>query len=163
HKFTQISTNYKTFVAIRANFWIFVLGGRDFRSALPAELTGRAGIAHGGGERVGELVFVKLAILRTVFQQLQVRADADDFAGVEADDHVGVDDGDEAMGDHKGRAVLRKGLQRGADFVLAVTVDLAHRFVENQDRRLAQNRPGDRDALLLPAGKAHAVLADARF
>ena len=45
------------------------------------------------------------------------------------------------------------------DGLLARGVEARRRFVEHQDFRIAHERSGDRDALLLPPRQAHAVLA----
>ena len=42
---------------------------------------------------------------------------------------------------------------------LALRVERAGRLVEQEDRRIAQDRASDRESLLLPAGQARAVLA----
>src|SRR5262249_5985093 len=47
------------------------------------------------------------------------------------------------------------------DFHFRVGVDLRHRFVEDENRRIMENRPGNGDALLLPAGETHAMFANA--
>ena len=46
--------------------------------------------------------------------------------------------------------------------MLGLRVERAGRLVEHQHRRVAQDRAGDRDALLLAAGEAVAALADDR-
>jgi hypothetical protein len=68
----------------------------------------------------------------------------------------------------KARAVARQDggsaghqpIQRGDDQRLAVGLDTARWLVEQQDVGVGQKRAGDADALLLPAGKTNAALAD---
>ena len=54
----------------------------------------------------------------------------------------------------------RQPLQRLLHRALALGVERAGRLVEQQDRRVAQDRAGDREALALAAGEHHAALAD---
>ena len=53
-------------------------------------------------------------------------------------------------------------LQHLVDQLLALQVDLAGGFVEDQDRRVAEDRPGQGDPLPLAAGEAAAHRADDR-
>src|SRR5947209_2461435 len=94
--------------------------------------------------------------------QLVVRATLDDLAAVEDDDLVGVSDGREAVGDRDRRAALGQPVERLLYGALGLGVERARRLVEDQDGRVAQDRAGDRDALLLAAGEAVAALADYR-
>ena len=48
------------------------------------------------------------------------------------------------------------------DELLALGVEIARRFVEDQDLRRGENRAGDREPLLLAAGELDAALADER-
>ena len=50
-------------------------------------------------------------------------------------------------------------VQGGLHGALALAVERAGGLVEQQQRRVLQDRPCDRDALALPAGEAHAALA----
>ena len=50
--------------------------------------------------------------------------------------------------------------ERLLDRALRLHVERARGLVEHEHGRVAQDRPGDRDALLLPAGEAEAALAD---
>ena len=52
-------------------------------------------------------------------------------------------------------------LEHLVDQLLAFQVDLAGRLVENQDRRVAEDGPGQCDPLPLPAGDAAPELPDA--
>ena len=53
-------------------------------------------------------------------------------------------------------------IERLLDQPLGLVVERARRLVEQQDRRILEDRPGDRHALALPARQAHAAVADDR-
>ena len=89
-----------------------------------------------------------------------MRAAFGDPALVEDDDLVGVDDGREAMGDDDRGPARGDALQGLLDRRLGPAVEGAGRLVEDQDRRVLEQGSGDRDALLLAAGKLEAALAD---
>jgi hypothetical protein len=91
-----------------------------------------------------------------------VAATVHDAAAVHHHDPVGLEDGREAVGDDQGGAALEEPLDGVVDLLLALRVDLAGGFVEDEDRGVTQDRPGDREALLLPAGQRRAMLADLR-
>ena len=64
------------------------------------------------------------------------------------------------MRDDEGGAALHQRLQRLLDLRLGRRVERAGRLVEDQDRRVLQQRPGDGEALALAARKRDAALAD---
>ena len=64
------------------------------------------------------------------------------------------------MGNRDRRAALRQRAQRLLNRLLAFGVDVARGFVEDQDRRIVENRPGDRHALAFAAGEAGAAFAE---
>ena len=66
------------------------------------------------------------------------------------------------MRDHDECAVLAELGQRLIDQLLAFDVDLARGFVQNQDFRIAEKRPGQRNALALAAAQPLTRLADTR-
>src|SRR5215213_783966 len=92
--------------------------------------------------------------------QLVVAAGLDDPAAVEHDDLVRVAHRREAVGDRDRRPPLREPVERVLHEPLRLGVERARRLVEDEDRRVAQDRPRDRDALLLAAGEPVAALAD---
>ena len=51
-------------------------------------------------------------------------------------------------------------VERLLDRLLGAAVERAGRFVEHQDRRVLEQGPGDRDALLLAARQLEPALAD---
>ena len=92
-----------------------------------------------------------LRIAPVVRQQLGVGAALDDAARLHHQDLVGVDDGREPVRDHeRGRAAARP-LQLGLDGPLVGRIERRGGLVEDQDRRVLQQRARDRDALLLAA------------
>ena len=92
--------------------------------------------------------------------ELLVRAALHDAAGVEHDDLVGVADGGEPVGDHQHRPLPHEPLDRLLHQPLRLGIERAGRFVEDEDRRIAKQGPGDGDPLALPAGEPGAPLAE---
>ena len=78
-------------------------------------------------------------------------AKLDDAPGVEYRDPVGRADRGKSMGDDKGGAALHEALERDLHQALALAVEGAGGFIENKDRGVFENRPGDGDALALAA------------
>ena len=81
------------------------------------------------------------------------------LALVEHEDRVGVGNGREAVRDRDRGAVGRHGVERGEDVLLGAGVERAGRLVEQQDRRVLDEGPRDRDALLLAARELEPALA----
>ena len=80
-----------------------------------------------------------------------MRAFGDDAPAVEQHHPVGEGDRRGTVGDdHRGAAPHHLG-ERGADLVLLRRVDRRRRVVEDEDPGIGEDRPGDRDALTLPA------------
>src|SRR2546423_193742 len=80
----------------------------------------------------------------------------------EDDDQVRVPHGREAVRDHEHGTVRHEAVDRLLHQALGLGVESARRLVEDQERRVAQQGPGDRDALALPAGEPRAPLAQQR-
>jgi hypothetical protein len=92
-------------------------------------------------------------------QQLLVGAALDDAAGLHHQDLVRVDHGGQAVRDDQRGLVLRGALQFRLDGALVGAVQGRRGLVEDQDRRVLQQRAGDGHALLLAAGQLEAALA----
>ena len=92
--------------------------------------------------------------------QRGVRAGLGDAAVVEDEDAVGVDHARQAMREDQRRAALHEPVERLLDHRLVLGVHRRERLVEHQDRRVAQQRAGDGDALALAAREPDAALAD---
>ena len=81
---------------------------------------------------------------------------------VEHQDAVGADHARQPVRQDQGRAALRQPVERLLDHRLVLGIDRGQRLVEDQDRRIAQQCPGDRQALALAARQVDAALADDR-
>jgi hypothetical protein len=79
-----------------------------------------------------------------------VRSLLDDLAVLEHHDQVGVADRREAVGDDERGATVQEASQRAFDLPLGADVDGARRLVEDQDARIGEQRPRERDELALP-------------
>ena len=75
-------------------------------------------------------------------------------------DLIRAADGGQAMGDGDGRAVFGQLGQALLDPALALVVERARGFIQNQDGRVFEEHARDRDALFLSAGQARAALPD---
>jgi hypothetical protein len=74
-----------------------------------------------------------------------------DPPAVEDEEAVRSDHAREAVREDEGGASLHQAVERFLDDRLVLGVDGGERLVEDQDRSVAQQRPGDRDALALSA------------
>ena len=95
-------------------------------------------------------------------QQFVVPAALDDLAALDHQDGVGMHDGVQAVRDHDGGAVLAEMLDRLLHLLFGFGIERGGGFVEQDDRRVLDQRARDRDALALAAGQLRAVLADRR-
>ena len=86
-----------------------------------------------------------------------------DPAAVQDDDPVGVADGGEAVGDDEDGPARQELSQGALDEPLGLGVQVRRGLVQDQDRGVAQDGPGDADALALPAGQADAAVAEPRL
>ena len=71
---------------------------------------------------------------------------------------VAVLQGAGAMGDDEGRPVLHQALHRFDNGFLGPDIDRAGRLVQNENRRVFQERSRQRNALAFAAREAHATL-----
>ena len=88
-----------------------------------------------------------------------MRADRFYPAVLQKDDLVQPFHGRDAVRDEQRRLARAGGFEVVEDDLFGAGVDRRDRVVENQDRRVFQQRAGDGDTLLLPAGNGHAALA----
>lgn len=82
-----------------------------------------------------------------------------DALAVDDDDLVGIPDGGETVGDGDGGAVSGELLQAFLDVAFTFIVQGAGGLIQDQDRRIFKEYPGNGDPLLLAAGKPCAPLA----
>ena len=87
----------------------------------------------------------------------------DDPALIHHQDAVAGEHGCEAMRDHERGAMTHQFFQRRLHQRLAFGIERGGGFVEQQQRRIAQDRARDRDALALAARQRHAALAELRL
>src|SRR6476646_2376970 len=102
----------------------------------------------------------QVAVKTKVLDQLAVRSALDDLAVVENQNHVGVGDGAEAVRDCYRGPALDEDAQRGVDLRLDLAVHGAGGFVEQQERSIGRNRPGEREELALPDADGGATLTE---
>ena len=95
-------------------------------------------------------------------EQVGVRALLDDASAVEHDDAVAVLDRRQPVRDDDRRAPAHQLFERRLDQPLRLGVERRGRLVEDQDRRVLEDRARDRDALPLAARQPDAALADDR-
>src|SRR5579863_9360164 len=82
---------------------------------------------------------------------------------MENSDAVGVAHGGNTMRDKNRRAALHDFAQMVEDLIFSMGVYAGKRVIENQNLRIADQRPGNRRPLLLPARKCNAALAHQRL
>ena len=92
--------------------------------------------------------------------EVGVRAGRDDVAVIENDDRRGVADRGKTVRDDQDGFADDQLLERELDGGLAVAVEGAGGFVEDEDRGVPQESAGQGEALLLSAGEAGAAFAD---
>src|SRR5687767_14300412 len=92
-----------------------------------------------------------------------MRARLDDAALFEDDDLVRTHDGAEPMRDDERSSPAHQTFEALMDQTLALAVEVAGGFVENEDPGIGQERPGNCQPLPLPAAEPHAALADERI
>ena len=79
---------------------------------------------------------------------------------VEHEDAVCESNGRQTVRDHKRRAVSGDFIQGLKQPRLRAAIERAGRLIQDQDRRILEQHPGDRQSLALAAGKGAATLAD---
>ncbi len=92
--------------------------------------------------------------------QLGVAAGLGHASLVHHQDAVGADDARQAVGEDERGAPDHEAIEGFLNDLLVFGIDRGQRLVQNQDRRIAQKRARDCDALPLAARQAHAALAD---
>jgi subtilisin family serine protease len=126
-------------------------GARRARAACASVLARRA-----------ELRARELGVQALGTHELSVGAALHDPARLHDEDEVGLDDGRQPVGDHEGGPALQAHRQGALDRGLRLAVEVAGRLVEEHDRRVLQQHPGDGQPLLLTAGHPVAPLPHER-
>src|SRR5688572_11453977 len=134
--------------------------------ALPAGSKGHACFVVDVEDIVGEeaagLVAPELLVVPAQAKELLVGAALHDAGGLEDDQPVHARDGRQPMGDGDHGLAFHEAEKLLLDRELDLAVERRSGLVEDQDRSILQNNPGERDALPLPAGELPAALADVR-
>ena len=92
--------------------------------------------------------------------ELLMRALLDDAAVLNDHDAVAGFDGREPVRNDKAGAALAQHAQRLLDAALRFRVERGGRFIQNQNRRVFQQRTRNRQPLALTPGEAQAIVAD---
>ena len=87
----------------------------------------------------------------------------DDAAAIQNEDAVGALHRRKPMRDDDRRAPAHEPIESLLHEELALVVERARCFVEQEDARVPQDRPRDRDTLALPDREADTALADDRL
>src|SRR5581483_3118670 len=89
-----------------------------------------------------------------------VSAGFSDMAVVEHDNAIGAANGREAMGDHQDCTSAHQVVQRRLDQSFRLAVEGGGSFVQNQNRRILEQRAGNGQALTLATGEPEPALPD---
>ncbi len=108
--------------------------------------------------RFPELQLRESRIQRIAADQLFMTADINDLPLDHDHDAVGFQHRGQPMGNNNHRAAFLQIRKRLLHQAFAFRIEGAGRLVEQQDRRILEDRTGNGDALLLSAGKARAPL-----
>ena len=92
--------------------------------------------------------------------QLRVGAHLGDAARIQHENPVGSDDARKPVRDYQRRPVLHQPVQRGLDDGFVLRVHARKRLVQQQDRRVLEQRASNRQPLPLPAGQPNGALSD---
>ena len=107
-----------------------------------------------------ELQGGKMSVEAALRGQFRVAALFHHLTLIKHDDAVGLQHGGETMGDDDSGAVGHQAIQCQLHQALGFRIERARRLVQQQQRGIPQDGPGDGDALALAAGQAHATLAE---
>src|SRR6267143_7176466 len=116
--------------------------------------------AHLAGSLPRVLQAIELRVYPGCGEEFGVPSGLGDTARVQHDDAAGPLDSGEPMCDHERCAALHERLERLLDVALGFAVQSGGGLVENQHRRVLEERARDGEPLPLPAREAHAVLPD---
>ena len=125
---------------------------------------GRGGAGNECGARVllGRLPPHERMIVTAGPYQFGMRSLFNNPAACEDENAIAADDARQSMREDEGGAAHHQAIERVLDHRFVFGIDRGQRLVEHQNRRVAKERPGDGDALALPAGELDAALAHHR-
>ncbi len=106
------------------------------------------------------LQFPQAAVQAVLREQGAVRPALADPAVVHHQDLVHVLQSHQAVGDEQGGPVLHQPEQGIQHFLLRQRVEICRGLIQDEDRRLLQQSPGDRQPLAFTAAQARSLLAD---
>src|SRR5579872_1505883 len=107
---------------------------------------------------ISRLDAVERRVAATLADQLLVRPVFDQPTAIYGDDTVASPDRGQPMGDDKHRTPLRNALHIVLNDALALVIQCAGRFIEDQDARIGHERPSNGNTLALATRKAGAAL-----
>ena len=107
-----------------------------------------------------ELGAVQIRVQAALAHQVVVASFFDDATHVEDDDPVRVDDRRQAVRDHDRRSAGERVGEGELDRMLRLGVEVRRGFVEDDDGRVLEEHPCDREPLLLAARHPIAALAN---
>src|SRR5579875_936587 len=116
-----------------------------------------------GDAAVRKLCGVQPGVRPAEREETLVRPGLTDPPAFDIEDLRSPPDRREPVRDDERRPPGQHSVERALDERLRVAIEGARRFVEDQDPRIAQHRPGDRDPLPLPAGETNPTLTDDRL
>ena len=102
---------------------------------------------------VAQLQAVERGVASALAQQFVMAAGFGDRAVLDDKDAVGIDDGVQPVRDHDRRAALAETLDGALHLPLGFGIERGGGLVEQDDRRVLEQRARDRDALALAAGQ----------
>src|ERR1700722_16652745 len=114
------------------------------------EVRGKRGMTGTLSIHVAILLSPKLTIYGAALKQCFVGGDIHHLTLIEYHDLIAVDQRRKPMGDDDHGPAARDAQQVGVDQRLAFRVERAGRLVQDQDARIGNQGPGNRQALLLP-------------
>src|ERR1700736_818484 len=120
----------------------------------------------GGEEQVGfQAVLAGVEIVVAAVERVEglVGAAFEDLALFDDQDLVGAADRREPVGDDEGGSALHQEVEAALDQGFGLGVERAGGLVQDQDARVGEDGPGDREPLALAAGELDAAFADDGF
>ena len=110
-----------------------------------------------------ELELIQVIIHSLFCHQFIMGALLDNFTVTDHGNFIRILDGGKAMGHHQCCTAFAEFIQGLLDQDLCGIVQRAGCFIQNQNRRILQENPGNGKALFLPAGETNPPFADIRI